>query len=175
MAKAALRTKTKASPAAQSRDEVEALIAEVGDLQRELTRHDADLGDRAARLKAEAEKAAEPLKLRLLEASALIQGWCEANRADLTQGGKTKTAAFPTGEIKWRLRPPAVTVRNAATVIVWLKEKLEGRFVRTKEEVDKEALLADPEAAAVVPGVRIGSAGEDFVIEPFTAELAGVS
>jgi phage host-nuclease inhibitor protein Gam len=41
-----------------------------------------------------------------------------------------------------------------------------------KEEVNKEALLAEPEIAGTVAGVSIGSPGEDFIVEPFEAELA---
>lgn len=170
------RMKSKAVNAAQSREEVEQLIEVVGDLTRTLTRIEADLGDAIARTKAEFERRAELPKIALLEAQTRIQGWCEANRAELT-GGKTKTAAFATGEVKWRLRPPSATVRSAEAVIAWLKENLGGRFVRTKEEVDKEAILANAasDAPVAIPGVTVKSAGEDFVIEPFTAELkAGV-
>lgn len=169
------RVKSKAVNAAQSRDEVEELIQVVGDTTRQLARIEADMGDAVSEVKARYERKAEPLKVTLLEAQTRIQGWCEANRAALTHDGRTKTGAFATGEVKWRTRPPSVTVRSVSAVIAWLKENLEGRFIRTKEEIDKEAILAATagDEPVSIPGVRVGSAGEEFVIEPFTAELAG--
>lgn len=46
------------------------------------------------------------------------------------------------------------------------------RFIRTKEEPNKEAMQAEPEVARQVAGISIGSVGEDFVVEPFEAVLA---
>ena len=48
------------------------------------------------------------------------------------------------------------------------------RFIRQKEEVNKEAVLADPAAVAQVTGLTINR-GEDFVISPFETELAEVA
>jgi len=40
------------------------------------------------------------------------------------------------------------------------------KFIRVKEEVNKDAMLAEPDQAMKVPGVTIKSGGEDFIIEP---------
>lgn len=168
----ASRTRARAIPAAQTREEVEELIAYIGTAQRTLTRIEADLGDAVAKAKEIAERSALPLKTAILEAQAKVQGYCEAHRLELTQNGKTKTAPFTTGEVKWRLRPPSVKVRGADAVIAFLKDRMGGRFLRTKVEIDKEALQADADTARTIPGITIGSEGEDFVIEPFEAQLA---
>lgn len=47
--------------------------------------------------------------------------------------------------------------------------------LRVKEEVNKEAMLAEPDVARTVAGVTVGSAGEDFVIKPFETELEEVA
>lgn len=173
MARKTTKIKTTATPAAQSRDEAEAMIGRIGEISRELTRQDADLGDALALAKQKAEAVALPLKDELESLKERVQRWAEANRDDLTRAGKTKTAEFTTGTVSWRLRPPSVTIRGGVdNVIAWLKANLEGRFIRTKEELDKEALRSAPEIAVTVPGVKLGSAGEDFVIEPFGGELA---
>lgn len=168
---AALKAKTRAAPAAQSREETEAAIARIGVAQRALQRLDADLGDRVAKVKEAVEAKASPIREDIERDQALVQGWCEANRGALTRGGEVKFALFTTGEVKWRQRPPRVSLRNVESVIEHLKERWQGRFLRTKVEVDKEALLAEPDAAVLIPGVSIGSAGEDFVVEPFDAAL----
>ena len=48
------------------------------------------------------------------------------------------------------------------------------RFIREKEEVNKEAILNEPEAVAHVAGISI-SQGEDFIVTPFETELAEAS
>lgn len=45
------------------------------------------------------------------------------------------------------------------------------RFIRTKEEVNKEAMLNEPELAATVAGVTIKTGVEDFVITPFEQDI----
>ena len=165
------KIKARALPAAQTRQQAEAAIARIGVHQRELKRIEADLGDQVARCKADAEACAEPLKAQIASDQAMVQGWCEANRAEITAGGKVKFAVLNTGEVKWRLRPPRVSIRSVESVIAYLQDRMQGRFLRSKVEVDKDAILADPITAALIPGVSIGSEGEDFVIEPFDAGL----
>lgn len=168
----ATKTKSVAAPAAQSREEVEHLIERIGIQQRELQRLEADLGDRLAEAKRDAETRALPLKESIAAAQDRISRWCEANRAELTKGGKTKTVEFTTGAVSWRLRPPRVTVRGGEQpVIDWLQKHLGGRFIRTKLELDKEGLRSAPEMVPSIPGVKIGSAGEDFIVEPFAGQL----
>jgi phage host-nuclease inhibitor protein Gam len=46
--------------------------------------------------------------------------------------------------------------------------------VRVKEEINKEAILAEPDLAAKIPGISI-TQGEDFVIVPFETELEEIA
>ncbi len=106
-----------------------------------------------------------------------MQTWAEANRQALTRQGKTKTVDLATGKVSWRLRPPSVTIRGAEAVLHWLEFSSPagegfGAFIRRSSSVDREAMLKDPALAAKVPGVKVGSAGEDFIIEPFEAQLS---
>ena len=166
------KTKTAAAPAAQTREEVERLIESIGADQRQLQRLEADLGDTLAAAKKAAEAKALPLKALIADSQDRVARWCEANRSDLTRAGKTKTVEFTTGTVSWRHRPPAVTLRGVDDIIDFLKNAKGGlSYLRVKEEVNKEALLASPQFAATVPGVKIGSAGEDFIVEPFGGDL----
>lgn len=166
------KTKVKAAPAAQSRDEAERLVARVGEIQRELKRQEADLGDLVAQTKEAAERVAAPLKTELVQAQARIQGWSEANRTALTNGDKTKTVQLATGKVFWRTRPASVTLRGVEAIIAAIRQSnARAKFLRTKYEVDKDAMLKDAADARKIPGVIIGSEGEDFIIEPFEAEL----
>jgi len=171
------KTKIKAMsvPAAQSRDEAQTMVARIGAISRELARQEADLGDELARVKADAETRALPLKTELKDLQEAVQTWAEANRAELTREGRTKTVELTTGKVSWRNRPPKVSLRNVDALVSYLVEKLDSRFLRIKREIDKEAMLADAGTAAKLPGVTIKSAGEEFIVEPFNAQLAEVA
>ena len=170
----AKKTKTLGAnlPVPQSRDDAAAALRRIGEANREVARIELKLADDVAGLKEAAESAATPLKE---EAKALTEGlklWAEANRDALT-GGKVKTADLGTGKISWRLRPAKVSLRGKIEEVV---ERLKSlglqRFVRVTEEVNKEAMLADRDAARAVQGVTIASEGEDFVVEPFEPSIS---
>ncbi len=158
----------------QSRDEVIDAIAKIGRAIRERSRIEAAMGDELASTKALFEKLAAPHAERIMELSAGVQAWCEAHRDELTQGGKVKTADLPTGTVKWRTTPPSVSVKGADAVMALLIDRGLDRFVRTKQEVNKEAILNEPDEVAAVPGITIQQR-EEFVIEPFEAELSEVA
>lgn len=155
----------------QSRDMAAQAVARIGIVNRDLARITADMNDELAAVKARWEAAAEPLQQQIKTLTEGVQTWAEANRDTLTQNGKVKTAALTTGEILWRLRPPSVRVTGAEAVLDALRRLGLKRFIRQKEEVNKEAILNEPEAVAHVPGIVI-SQGEDFVVVPFESTLA---
>lgn len=165
------KAKAPAAPAAQSREEAARLVGRIGEIQRELSRREADLGDALARAKEAAEATALPLKEELLAAQAAVQAWCEAHRYEITGGNKVKYCDLTTGRVLWRFRPPKVTLRGVDNILAWLIKNKKADFLRTKVEIDKEAMLKDVASAKAVPGVSIGSEGEDFVIEPHEAQL----
>lgn len=158
----------------QTLEECNRAIAEIGVAQRERDRIQADMNDSLAATREAWEAQAKPFADRIKELTAGVQLYCEAHRAELTQAGKTKTARLAAGEVSWRMRPPSVVVRGVDVVIDALKRLGLGRFVRTKEEVNKEAILAEPEVAKQVKGLTI-SQGEDFVIKPWDTELEQVA
>lgn len=157
----------------QSQDQLIAAIARVGELQREQLRMTADADDRITDIRQALGHGIEPLTSEIDALRKAIHGFCEANRDRLTDGGKSKSAAFTTGEIQWRKRPPSVTVRAADAVIETLRKLGLGRFVREKSEVNKEAVLAEPDAVRGIAGLTINPGLEDFVVVPYdSADVA---
>jgi phage host-nuclease inhibitor protein Gam len=152
---------------AQTREQTAAEIKHLGDVQRMLGRELADMNDTIAEITKAHQPALEALTAEIEALQASIQGWCEANRDDLTNGGKVKTANLVTGEVQWRQRPPSVRVRAAEMVIDTLLKLGLDRFVRVKTEINKEAMLADPEGVSGIAGIAIQTGVEDFVITPF--------
>jgi phage host-nuclease inhibitor protein Gam len=158
----------------QNREAVVAAIAEIGRRQREVTRIQTEMNDAMAATKERFESNAQPHVAAIEQLRAGVQIYCEAHREELTLRGKTKTVMFPSGEVKWRTTPPKVVIKGVEAVMDALRRTGLGRFIRTRDEISKEAILEEPEIVAQVPGLRIEQT-EEFVIEPFEAELDGVS
>lgn len=164
------RIKTPAIAAPRTREEAEALLAAIGRAQREVTRIEANLNDAISSMRAQAEAEAAPHNAEIEASFRALHAWAEAHRDELCPRG-TKTARLATGEICWRQRPPSVRVTGAERVIEALRRLGLARFVRTKEEVDKEAILAEPEAVRGVKGLTVVTGVEDFVARPYETEI----
>ncbi|HAZ4235577.1 TPA: host-nuclease inhibitor protein Gam [Escherichia coli] len=172
MAKNAKRIKASAAVwTAQTKDEVIAAIKQLGDLQRELIRTEAKMNDAIGEITAGMSPLIEELKARMKELQSGIQTWCEAHRDELTNGGKVKFANLTTGEVQWRNRPPSVNIRGADAVMDFLKRLGLQRFIRVKEEINKDAILNEKEAVKNIPGITIKSDIEDFSIIPFEQDV----
>jgi phage host-nuclease inhibitor protein Gam len=172
----ARKVKAPAAPVriAQSREEAARMIGQIGHHQRVREGLQTAMNAELARVKDHYERLARPHADKIVELTKGVQGWCEANRDALTQGGKTKTAQLATGEVRWRTTPPAVTLRGVEEILAALKEKKLDRFIRTKEEVNKEAILAEQDAVDEIAGITIGQR-EEFVILPFETKLEEVA
>jgi len=149
----------------KSLDEAARFLAQIGEEQRATDKIRSGLNAKVDELKAKAMVEDEPHQEKI---SQLVEGlfaFAEAHRDELTDGGKRKTVEVPTGTFGWRMTPPAVSLRNVKSILESLRALKLKRFIRTKEEVDKEAMLKDPETAKTVKGVSI-SQHEEFVAKP---------
>lgn len=155
----------------QSKEQAIEAIKCLGDIQRELIRLETEMNDQIAIITASFSSNIETLKQKSTQLQKGIQIWCEANRDELTNNGKIKTANLVTGEVQWRNRPPSCIIRSVENVIKTLKQLGLNRFVRTKEEVNKEAILNEPNIVAHIPGITIKKDVEDFAIVPFEQEV----
>lgn len=154
----------------QSRDDAARDIRLIGDLTRDVRRAEIAMNDAIAEITQQHQPGIDAIKERLKALQTGVQAWCEANRQELTDQGRCKTANLITGEVQWRQRPPSVGIRGVDAVIDTLKRLGLGRFVRTKEEPNKEAMLNEKDAVRGVAGITIVEGVEDFVITPFEQE-----
>ncbi|HAZ3904920.1 TPA: host-nuclease inhibitor protein Gam [Escherichia coli] len=174
MARQAKRIKSAAAAyVPQNRDAVIIDIKRIGDLQREASRLETEMNDAIAEITEKFAARIAPLKTDIETLSKGVQGWCEANRDELTNGGKVKTANLVTGDVSWRVRPPSVSIRGMDAVMETLERLGLQRFIRTKQKINKEAILNEPGAVAGVAGITVKSGIEDFSIIPFEQE-AGI-
>lgn len=155
----------------QSRDDCAADIAKLGEIDRELARTQADMNDAIAGVTASWQPQIDALKAQADTLRAGIQTWCEANRAAITDNGRVKTANFITGDVSWRQVPPSCSIRHAEAVIETLKRLGLTKFVRVKEEVNREAVLEEPDAVRGVAGLTIVTGVENFSIVPFEKKV----
>lgn len=170
--KTATRLKTKAQVyVPQSKDEAAADIRKIGDLQREALRATTEMNDAIANITQRFQPRLDALNDQIRTLQEGVQGYCEAHRIELTDGGKVKTANLITGEVQWRQRPPSVSVRGSDAVLEMLKRLGLTRFIRSKEEVNKEAILNEPDEVRGVAGLIVVTGVEDFVITPFEQEV----
>ncbi len=148
-------------------------IAEIGRRRRECVRIETQMNDELATVKQRYEAEAEPHQERIKLLKLQVQAWCQARRDELTQQNKVRTVAFPSGEVRWRLSQPKVIVRNNDAVVECLRRLHLDHFVRSRDEVNKEAIMNDPKAAAGIKGITIHQ-DETFSIVPFESQLEEV-
>ena len=167
MAKRVTKLKAVAEAAPQTREEVSRDIRTLGDIQREALRLETAMNDEVAEITARYTPQIENLKKQIKVLFKGIQDWCKTNRDELTNGGKTKTANLTTGTVSWRLGTPSCSVsRDVEGVIDTLRRMGLERFIRTKEEVNKEAVLAEPDAVKGIAGIKVNTAAESLYVAP---------
>lgn len=152
----------------QNKTEAAQQLYRLGIALREHTRLTTELNDKIAALTKAAQPQLDHLKAQAENWQTGLQTWCEANRATLLADGG-KTGELVTGKVGWRNRPPSVTVRGVEDVLQQLRDQQLYRFIREKFEVNKEAVLNDPEAVANVKGLTVVTDVEDFFVVPFEA------
>lgn len=166
-----IKTGTSYADVPQDRDEASSAVAQIGEASREIARIEADMNDQMARIKEQFETLAAPHRERVAVLTKAVQTWAEAHREELTDHGKRKTHDLPAGQILWRMRPPSVRINGVDAVLDLLRRLGLDRFIRRKEEVNRDAILAEPAAVSHVPGIAISQA-EDFVVVPFETSLS---
>jgi len=173
MAKTKLKTAAVAVTVPKTNQDAAEYVMKIGEHQRELKLLEMAADEQKAAIDARLAAAAWPHKKEIQDAAEGLRIFCEANREALTQGGKVKTVDFGHGIVAWRMRPPSVRIASVKSVIDTLRLLKLNQFIRMKEEVDKEAILRDPEAVETVRGITIAQ-GEDFIIKPNETDLEQV-
>lgn len=132
-----------------------------------------ELKEQVEKLKAAVILKADAHDKRAEELRKGLQIFAEANRPMLTEDGKSKTVKVPAGEFGWRKSPPSVEIDDEVTVLGLVKERQLLQFIRVKEELNKKAMLEEPDLASSLEGVTIQKDLERFFAEAakFTAEL----
>lgn len=168
MAKKAIKHVVVAIPG--SLEEAAEFIGRIGKEQREIYQIQTDFNVAVEKLKGQAVLMTTPHERNI---SQLFEGlfvFGQSHRDELTESGKRKTVDLPTGIFGWHMTRPSVSLKNVKQILKELTKRRLKQFIRVKREVDKEAMLKEPELATSVKGVSIGQQ-EEFMVKPAELEV----
>jgi phage host-nuclease inhibitor protein Gam len=150
-------------PVPSTTTEANAVLYRVGELNRSVEMIEADYAEAVAKLRRDTDAHIAPLATEREQLSLGLHIFADTNRTTLLSGD-TKTVQLSAGAFGWRFTPPKVTLGRGGEgkAIQTIKElKLKG-YIRTKESLDKEALLRD---RPVVAGIKYMQK-EEFFLDP---------
>lgn len=138
----------------------------IGELLREIQEHETTLARSIQVLEEASGKRVRTLQEEIHRLARGIHSFAEEHRNDLTEHGRRKTVSLlRSGTVLWYSTPASVAVRSVQQALAYLKKRRLRRFIRVKEEVDKDALRKEPAVAQTIPGVSLSS-GNKFAIRP---------
>jgi len=150
----------------QTLEQATKVVRQIGEKKREIDEIQLVFNNQVEQLKAQATGQSLPHEQELSRLVEVLYAFAASHRDELTDRGKKKTVELPTGWFRWRLKPASVVLTKAEKlVIAALKQMGLERFVRTKEEVDKQAILREQEVAIGVAGFKIKQ-DEFFEVRP---------
>lgn len=144
-------------------NQANAALYAIGASNRKVALIEARLAAEVAKLRKEADKEIAPLAEEISKQLIGIEMYANQHRDQLLVDGK-KTVNLSFGNFGWRWTPPRVSAGRGgdAKVLERVKALNLSQYIRTKEELDKEALLRDkPEIAGVKYTQR-----EEFFVDP---------
>jgi phage host-nuclease inhibitor protein Gam len=140
-------------------------LKEIGLLEHELEHIDAEAHKKIAEIKSESAKLGEGIRKRIVDLSALLGTYADYNRDELFRNRKSVALSF--GSFGYR-KSTAISIKK--TTLELLKKLGKTIFIRTKEEVDKEAMaVMTDEELAMVDAVR--KVKDDFFCEADKEEI----
>jgi phage host-nuclease inhibitor protein Gam len=149
----------------ESLEDANLTLKEIGLLERELESIDGGAHKQIAEIKTAAVKAGEPVRKRITDLSALLGAYAECNRAELFKDRKTVRVSF--GMFGCR-KSTSISVKK--TTLELLKKIGLEKYIRVKEEADKEAMAAlDDDSLRLVDAVR--KVKDDFFCEADKEEI----
>jgi phage host-nuclease inhibitor protein Gam len=149
----------------KSLEDANLTLKEIGLLEHELEHIDAEAHKKIAEIKSESAKQGEGIRKRIVDLSALLGTYADYNREELFKDRKSVVLSF--GSFGYR-KSTSISVKK--TTLELLKKLGKIIFIRTKEEVDKEAMaVLTDEELAMVDAVR--KVKDDFFCEANKEEV----
>jgi len=154
-------------------------IAEIARLNTEIQEAENKANETISNIQTVLAGLIEPYKQEIKKISLSIKKYTDTNRERLFKDGE-KTIKLETGDISYRSAGKSVGVNSSAKLITSILEqnnlievrdkfvkKMDKVFLRTKLELNKDAILDNPETAKAVTGVEVVDGEESFYIKPY--------
>lgn len=153
MAKERKSVKKKVTVVPKDRAELEQFVSRIRETEQEISRLENEVREEVLELvakinkfKKKAQAKAKPYEEKINELAKGVYIFAEGHRNELTDQGAKKTVELAAGDkIKWYFTPPAVEVEEEEEALEELERRKLSQFIRTKKEIDKEAILREPE------------------------------
>ncbi|MGG4624334.1 host-nuclease inhibitor Gam family protein [Serratia odorifera] len=155
----------------RNRDDIAEAIKRLGELDREMSALENELNEKISQLTDRYMTSIKQSKSQYQRLYQDIAIWCEANKERLLTDDGKKSVNLITGEVKWRIRPPAVIVNDPQQALAALKRFGLNQFIRTRETINKEAILHQPEQIKGIAGIAILEGQEDVIVTPYEKAL----
>ena len=136
------RIKTAAAPEIISRDEAESLVGQITELTIKKQQLVSEMDEQVSTIRSKYETTIGNLDARIEEMTKRTREWASANTSEF---GSKKSIAFVQGIIGFRTGTPKLKTLAGWTFARVLNQLIEfkrKKFIRLKQEVDKEAILA---------------------------------
>lgn len=124
--------------------DVEILLHRMAEKQIFISKKEAEMNAKIAKIKASYEEETQLASALYDEDWSEIEAWCVKNSLMFQ---KQRSLDFSIGKIGFRTNPPKVVTLNKKTTLKTalelIKKVFDGSYIRTKDEIDKESILAD--------------------------------
>lgn len=138
------RNKPAPEPVLKSWGEVEDALGEIKNIENFIIKTEAYYDSRIAEIKTELSLKLEDKLRRKVRLEKDIQEYAEVHKDEVRSDKMQKTKEFMNGLVGFRWKPWSIVLaKKRDEVIALLKKKKLDRWIRTKEEVDKEAVTKD--------------------------------
>lgn len=160
--------KSLAKTAYKDRRAFDNAFAKLASLEQQRNEKNATLQAEIQHLQSIHQPEIDKLNETITSLSEALANYAEQHREELTNNGKNKTLKLPYGVIKWRKQPDSVQISgNLNEIISELKKRRLSRFIRTKTEINKQAILAEAQTFIKQPikGIEFISGKEVLTIQ----------
>jgi phage host-nuclease inhibitor protein Gam len=148
------RAQANPEPRFRTLDECDAALVKIASLTRDINTCEAATNEQITALRTKLEVKVDPLCDQKKDLEQQLELFCTFHRDTVFASG-LKTLKLTHGELNFRQHPPSVEIRKGgkfkiADVVANIKERfakaLRERFVRIKEDLDREAILGHASA-----------------------------
>ncbi|GJQ32619.1 MAG: hypothetical protein HBSAPP04_14580 [Ignavibacteriaceae bacterium] len=156
---------------------LESALTDLAFYTTEVQKREAVLNLKITKLKEQFEQETADQRVKISDLQAEIEAFCKANQDEFK---KKKSIEFPSGIVGFRTATPKISTLNRKytfkTALELVKRIFPGSYVRQKEELDKEVMLADY-SQKKLDDTKLASVGlrveqeENFYVELKTERL----